>query len=529
MKITSAAKVGFTAVVVIIVLIVIYRAQGWRIPWINELNYSTYTINVSFTSVKGLDRGNDVQLNGNWVGEVGAITNDGFGGVQVALLIKSSHVIHEHANFVISRDSIFGQYVVSINELRSGHIEGKVEDNQFMILVEPGLLQEGQLVVRDNETVGRIVSVDPHNPRADRITIELLGDFEVDNTMAFIPTQITPGASGLRIYYKLQEDVVVEGTREAGPEDLVADADKALMEITGQATQIMEKLGNLLDNFEQMLSPEDVRNLLNDLSEDATLISSNIIELTNRLNTILADAQPNIDNTFENIEGITSDARELIGGFSEYNNPEFRDSIEQIITNLENATDHLVSILEDVEKYTSDEELRTNITATVTEARSTLEMARGTLTEASGAIDEAVATMDTVSAIETGAEFRIRYIPNPNRWAADLNVRIGLEGNDVFLTGGIEDLGENDQSSARIGFWINDESSARAGIYRGKIGVGLDWREDAYRFISELYDPNDLKWDVYAGYAILPELDILVGIEDIIGDDELNLSMAYTF
>ncbi|MCX6647426.1 MAG: MlaD family protein [bacterium] len=531
MKITSAAKVGFTAVIIVLVMIAVFKGMGKGIPWLTWISgpKDTYSINASFTSVKGLKPGAEVQLNGSRIGEVGDITNDGFGGVKVALQIRNTQYIHEHAKITISRDSIFGQYLVSIDELRSGHLEGRIENNQFSILIEPGLVQEGQLVVRDNETVGSIVTVSRHDALSDRVTIEISPDFVVDETMAFVPTQITAGSNGLRIYNKLPPDVVVEGTREPGPEDLVVDADKALMEITDQATQIMERLATLLDNFSNLVSPEDVNSLLDNLSTDTKLISSNILDLTNRLNVILSSAQPNIDNTFANIEGATSDARDLIQGFSEYNNPEFRASIEQIITNLDTATNHLVTILEDVEGYTADEELRTNITATITEARSTLEMARGTLNDASGAIDEAAHTMDTVSSVETGAEFRIRYTPDPNRWAADLNIRVGLEGSDAFITGGIEDLGETDRTNARIGFWINDTSSARAGIYRGKIGLGVDWREDTYRFISEVYDPNDLKWDLYAGYAILPELDVLIGVEDIIGDENVNLALAYSF
>lgn len=529
MKVSAAAKVGFTAVVIVLVMMSIYKGLGWRISWLTGPGFKTYTIKVNFTSVKGLKPGADVQLNGNSVGEVGDITNDGFGGVQVALGIKNKQAVHEHAQFIIVRESIFGSFLVSIQEARSGYIEGQMEGNQAELAIVAGTAGPGQLIIRENETIGQVVAVESRDARSDLITAEMFNGFVIDETMAFVSEQVTLGEKGLRVYYKLGPDVIVDGSREPGPEDLIADADTALVEITGKATELMGRLSDLLDNIQDLLDPEDIRNLINDLSTEAKMISSNMITLTNRLNAMLADAQPHIDSTFENIEGLTAEARDLMEGIAEYNDPEFRDSVEGIITNLETASGQLVEILDGIEQFTSDEELRENITATVAEARETLEMARDTLDSTSGAIDDAVVTMDYLSSIETGAEFRIRHTPGLDRWAGDLNIRVGIEGEDAFITGGIDDLGEANRTNARIGFWLNDESSAMAGIYRGKIGLGLDWREKAYRFVIELYDPNDLMWDIYAGYAILPELDLMIGIEDIIEDDEVNLALSYRF
>lgn len=529
MKVSAAAKVGFTAVVIVLVMMSIYKGLGKPIPWLTGPGFKTYTINVNFISVKGLNPGADVQLNGNPVGEVGDITNDGFGGVQVALKIKNTQPIHEHAKFIIVRDSIFGSFLVSIQEARSGHIQGQMEGNRARVRIVAGTVGPGQLIIRENKTIGQIVEIESHDTRSDLITVEMFDDFIIDETMAFVSEQVTLGEKGLRVFYKLGPDVIVDGSREPGPEDLIADADTALVEITGQATELMDKLSDLLENVQDLLGPEDIRNLINDLSAEAKLISSNIITLTNRLNVMLADAQPHIESTFENIEGLTAEARDLMAGIAEYNDPEFRDSVEGIITNLETASGQLVEILDEIEQFTSDYELRENISATVAEARGTLEMARDTLDSTSDAIDDAVETMEYISSIETGAEFRIRHTPSLDRWAGDINIRVGMEGEDAFITGGIDDLGETERTNARIGFWLNDESSVMAGIYRGKIGLGLDWREEAYRFVIELYDPNDLMWDIYAGYAILPELDLMIGIEDIIGDDEVNLALSYRF
>ena len=135
MKLTSAAKVGFTVVLIVAILVIIYRGLGWSIFGLSSKT-GTYTINSSFSSVKGLRPGADVQLNGNTIGEVGKITNDGFGGVLVRLDVKNGQMIHENARVYIARDNIFGGYIVMIDEPRAGWFALPEVENQATILVE---------------------------------------------------------------------------------------------------------------------------------------------------------------------------------------------------------------------------------------------------------------------------------------------------------------------------------------------------------------------------------------------------------
>jgi len=527
MKVTSAAKVGLTVVIVGLVLVSIYKGLGWPIPGIPGTHTEGYQVTVSFASVKGLNNGADVQLNGNPIGEVEKIENTDYGEVMVTLRIKSELPIHEHARFIINRDSIFGSYLVSIEEQRSGRMtEAGITDREFDVTLQQGQVSEGQLVIWRGEAVGQVVSIrdDPRSPIAVLAHIRLVDSADLNRDMAFVPTR----SGEILIHDQLAPGSFVTGTREPGPEDLVAEAYTTMTEITDQVSIVMNQISALLDNIQDLLGPDDVRRLLDEVTTQINAISSNIIELTDRMNVILAESEPHITSTLENIDLLTSDARELVAGINEYNDPELKQDIEDLINNLVSASEQLDEILTDVQAYTSDEQLREDVAGTFHEARTRLQEAQGTLEAVNTAIDEASSAFGP-GQFNAEGEFRFRYAPDPDRYAGDLNFRFGFENQDPFVILGIDDIGENDRANAQLGWWINDSTAARAGVNRGKLGIGVDWRSDAFRLMGDLYDPNDLTWDIYGGYAIMPELDLVVGVEDAFNEDYLNFGLAYRF
>ncbi len=534
MKVSSAAKVGFTAIILIAVLVVVYKGEDWDLdlPFLPKSNIGVYTIFAKFDSVKGLKPGAEVQLNGFEVGEVGEMNTIPFGRVRVELMISDDEIIHEHAEALITRDSIFGGYLVFISEPRSGYATGIDDDGRLVVLIESGQVNPGGLVIMDDTPIGIIESVTPdEDDWIDEVIIELGSDVIVPADVAYLPVRPVMGLiTGLAVSERIGEGAEVPGDREAGPEDLVANADEALGQMSDQTTAIMQQLGGLLDNIEELLAPEDIRNLVEGITSEITTIADNIIELTDRVNYIVATSEPYIIRTAENIEGLTEEAHELMVGFGEYNDPQIRKDIGDLLTNLAVASDRLVEILEDVEVYTSDEELRADITGSIHEARIAIEQAQGTLEAAEDTMEDlSDLGVDLLGGIETSAEFRLRNAPEPDRWSGDLNVRIGVERSDVFVTAGIEDIGESDMANVQIGWWVNEGIAARAGVHRDKLGLGIDWESDAYSIMNDIYDLNDLRWDIYAGYAILPELNLVVGVEDLLDDDELNIGFAFQF
>ncbi len=535
MKVTAAAKVGFTVILLALVLIVVFRGMNCALPWLPGQAFGGYKVYVEFDSVKGLNPGARVQLNGNPIGEVGEITNDPFGGVKVELLIERGEPrVHEHASFTISRDSIFGSYLLSIAEPRAGILAREPKDRQCPIRVEAGTVHVDGLIIKGDTAIGKIISVEPYpyDQRSNKAVIILFDDTPLTKEMAFVPYRPPSGEPGGLIVYDILETDLnspVGGTREPGPEDLIANADIALRQMTQQAGLIIAQVNELLEDLGALIDADQVSALLDRLSQDSTAIAQNVERLTARLDYMLAENEPHITRTLENVEAMSEEAQSLVAGFNEFSDPKLRDDIRTIIRNMTEASDAINRILEDVEEYTSDDEMRLEVKETIREAHATLLQAQDSLEAADAIMGEASSTIDTVGGIEAGGEFTLRYCDDTERWAGDFDYRIGMESSSLFLTAGVHDIGESERGNVQVGWWISDGFAARAGVHRAKVGLGLDWRSDAARFITDLYDPNDLTWDIYGGYAILPELDVVIGVEDLLKEEELNFGLAFRF
>ncbi|HEX9745650.1 MAG TPA: MlaD family protein [bacterium] len=533
MKISAAAKVGFTAIIISAVMVVLLKGLGL----LSITPPGGYYLTVSFESVKGLNPGADVQLNGNPVGEVEEMVNDSSGNVTVKIYIKRNHVIHEHANFSISRESIFGTFLITITELRSGRLLGPIEGGLYPLEVPKGSCIAGGPVYLKNSisgevtTVGEIVQVNNRDNYNDRADVKITDpDLLISEQLAF--AQYQPDAqsqSGLIIYYPLKPNDHVTGIREAGPEDIVPQAAVALENVTAQAGEIMDNLNAVLIKVNLLLDTEKITENIDSLMAEVTSIANNIRNLTANLDSTVQESSPYILATLQNVESMTDTAKDLVEGLEKYDDPELNQNVKDLIQNLTDSSETLAAILEDIQVYSSDDELRDDITGSIHETRAAIQEARDTMETLNEAIGSASDSLSEFGGIETGADFTLRYNEAADEARGDFDFWVGTDTSEYFFKAGISDIGQTERANLQIGYKLDHSTSSRAGIYRGKLGVGLDWRSDAVSFMTDLYDPNNLTWDVYGGYAVLPELDLLIGVEDFLEEDEVNFGFQYHF
>jgi hypothetical protein len=530
MKVTSAAKVGFTAILLALVLIGTFKGLGYKFSWFGGGNANAYKIYVNFVTVKGLNSGGDVQLNGNPVGEVGEITNDGYGGVVVELNIRTGQQIHRHAKFTIGRDSIFGGYLVTIDEALSGYLVGSENKEQAMVRVVKGSVQLGGLVIDQGERIGKISKIAPNDDRSDLVTIAMEREFEVDPTMAFVPSRaVGEQLAGLDIFEKLPDGASVDGIREPGPEDLVADVDRALLGVTKDVSSVLSQVNALIANFSGVLDKAKVQEMINTISSQAILIADNIARLSSRLDSLVAENQPHINATLQNVEQVSSDAHVLLADLQKYNSPEFRQKIEDITTNLKTATESLNLILTDLEGMTSDKETIQKIKDTINQANTTLVSAQETLDTTKKAVEKAQSKMSDLGNIDTRADFTLRVAPDPNTWSGDIDFKLGTKKGKTFLQGGVTGIGENDRVRAQIGQKLSDTTSGKLGIYKGKVSIGADFDIKDFSIGTDFYDPNEITWDIFGTWAFSPQLGIVIGVEDLLDNNQTNVGLKVRF
>jgi hypothetical protein len=67
------------------------------------------------------------------------------------------------------------------------------------------------------------------------------------------------------------------------------------------------------------------------------------------------------------------------------------------------------------------------------------------------------------------------------------------------------------------GTFIGRNAAVRAGLYRSKLGAGVVYKAGRFSIEGNLYDPNRRSGNIYGGFEITPQLEIIAGRETIRG------------
>ncbi len=552
-RFSYAAKVGLIFLVAIFLFFTVLRTLGYDL-W--RPKAKGYYITAVFETTKGLQKGYEVQYNGYWLGEVFDIKPHSFGDVAVILLIYNDRsIIHENASFTIAQQSIFGANLVYIGESKGGALIARGNENGNTYTLQ---MPRGQTILHSNvyyhgETIGTVVDIinSPDEKFTDIVTIELEEDVDVNlnSEQSFVASRLRekrmPLTSGvytmeevvtgrIDVFDRLNDGAIVEGHREPGPEDLVVSANELVESVGGAIGNVSDSLAQLVASVDGVLSAlsgelagEGEGTIKSELVIAIQELQSgleNIQTLTTSLNDILDDAQPRIDGIFENVEDVTRNIEAATTEITDFlTDPEVSESIKASITNLEMATDSVLKTIEEIESLISDEEMQDDIRVVLSGARETIEKASETLDTAKGAFD-------TFSDTDFGGEFRVRYLPDPDRFASDLQFYLDPGGgNPFYYEVWIEDIGETDDLSFQLGYPFKDGWRGRIGVKRGHIGAGFDYDSGLFKIKGDIYDPNDLHLDLYGSWAISDDISFVLGFEDISEEDLFLVGIATEF
>ena len=564
-KFTYAAKVGLVFVVGVLLFLMALELLGWKI-W-SPKKAKGYTINIVFENTKGLQDGNEVQYNGFWIGDVGKAQRHRFGEVEVPVhILREDYKIHRNALFSISRESIFGSYILYISEGTGGILKSHNPDNMNIITLEMprGETVRGAEVVYHNPSLegsgvsdagtklGTVVDIvrNPDDPFSDLVTAVLIPNtgIELTSDHTFVASHqkqeiMVPGAAGqnpeavivgrVDIYERIRNGDTVVGIREAGPEDLVASADILIKSASDAIGKVSESLSDIVVNVNNILSELGVEltgegegTLKSKVFGAIDKLKSgleHVEELTGNLNSILTDAKPRIDTILSGIEeatgnvgAATADVRDLLA------DPEFTESIKSAINNLDAATQEVLNSVKEIEDLVSDESFKEDIKGLVGDARVAVEKASETL-------DEAQSAMNAISGTDAGGEFRFRYLPEPERFASDLDFDITPPNGDLFYRVGLDDIGESNRFNFQLGLKSGHGWAGRVGLKRSEVGAGIDYDDGRFILRGDLYDPNDLHFDIYGGYAISKDFRFIIGFEDLYDRDLFEFGIATKF
>ena len=122
----------------------------------------------------------------------------------------------------------------------------------------------------------------------------------------------------------------------------------------------------------------------------------------------------------------------------------------------------------------------------------------------------------------TGAYFTARRLFSKGkafgrgeRTFGDLGFETELLGGPFRL--GLDGVGETNAFTLQTGAFLRPDVAVRYGIYRSKLGAGVELRRGRFALEGNVYDPNRASYNVYGGFNLTPNLQLRAGTESFDG------------
>ena len=90
---------------------------------------------------------------------------------------------------------------------------------------------------------------------------------------------------------------------------------------------------------------------------------------------------------------------------------------------------------------------------------------------------------------------------------------------------GIDNIGSGDDFTLQSGKYLTPNLAARYGLYRSKLGVGLEARKGKFFVEGNAYGLNNSSYNLYGGVSITKNLDLMAGAEDIRGKSSASIAV----
>ena len=90
---------------------------------------------------------------------------------------------------------------------------------------------------------------------------------------------------------------------------------------------------------------------------------------------------------------------------------------------------------------------------------------------------------------------------------------------------GVDNIGDGDDFTLQSGKYLGRNLAARYGLYRSKLGVGLEARKGKFFVEGNAYGLNDSSYNLYGGVTITRNLDLMAGTENIRGNSSGSIAV----
>jgi phospholipid/cholesterol/gamma-HCH transport system substrate-binding protein len=328
---------------------------------------------------------------------------------------------------------------------------------------------------------------------------------------------------GVSTYYKACDRIA--GHVPPRPEDMLPKVNKLLDSLTRTSNNLDKVIGN--KQFQQHLN-----NTLANL-ETATAKLNRTIDVVQ--GTVVAN-QDDVAAIVKNVVAASRSLQAFTDQLAKFpKTSEWQGNISAMLEAARQSADSLERSTESLEKLITSPDLQEDVRQTVKEARAAVVEARATVEEAHQVVDHVSHVLGVTpkhADLGVKANFRAPSLDAMIR-PADGNVRVNgyftiPKGGKHFLRLGVFDLGENNNGILQPGQSLNCRTDLRYGIYASRLGVGVDYGWSPRLFGSaNLYDQNEPRLDVQAGYKINDDWGVLLGVDKLFWENQITLGAHF--
>lgn len=257
----------------------------------------------------------------------------------------------------------------------------------------------------------------------------------------------------------------------------------------------------------------------------------------------------------ENMAQVTQDVRQLTGDMKTQNDvKQLISTLNETAQSTKKTLEHLEATSANVRELTTDPQVKADLKDTIHETKKTMASANEALQEGKSLAEEGRQVMSRINKILGGGkrksnkenkpsqpsqsskasegkseeppssggifdtriqpDLRMYQTPASNRYVSDLDFWISSGGRSRFVIG-LHDVTESDKFTAQFAPALGTLGYGRMGIYRGKLGAGLDLLSGRARLSLNAYDPNNLAGNVWGGYRLFRNYELMLGVEGL--------------
>ncbi|MEG6585093.1 MlaD family protein [Dendrosporobacter sp. 1207_IL3150] len=299
----------------------------------------------------------------------------------------------------------------------------------------------------------------------------------------------------------LAPGAVVRGENPQGLDQLIATADKVLIDV--------QKLVNSLND---VLGDEKVKASMKESALNVKEITSNMNAMSAAMARMAVNNEDDVNAMVRNLSAMSGSLRDVAARVDKMaasvdNDGQTAKDLTETIANLRSTSVRVEKMAASLEGIVTDPETSRNIKETLKNARSVTEKA-----------DKMLNKVESVSA-KAGVE--MLYNSDTGKYSTNADIRINTSDKDFAIIG-VNDIGQGSKNNFQIGSGT-DKFAGRAGIIDGEAGVGVDTKLGKQLKMSvDVYDPNDVRVKLRTQYQMTSDTSIVGQANNINKDTDNN-------